>query len=390
MTEPDRHLEVIADYMRARGDASFPAGLIEAVKKEALRPAPIRDRSTLLAAFRMRGVAAITGGLVSVVTLVVLLVVVGGLPVGVADGQRSGPSRMASPATTTVPTPGRSASGQSVAPRDPTASVEILDATALQALASVERTEPLVVVADARIVEGEPRRGPACMPGTLDGTPCHLGAIVGSDAVIHISAHWVATSENTNGAQLSGPDTWAWWALPALPIDGPMVLSIMAPNEVVFLGRLRAVRGEWVTTTVSDALLTDLGLDEVVLVDGWLGGFGTVPITCAPPAAGDEPLAGLPSRRCHGGASFLMHEPSDLRPADGLAVPEGAIRVQNRAYEQYAAEPAYTVEEGLGYVAGVGIPRRGVYVLANRLQGDGCASPPCPAWEVVGRIEGPE
>lgn len=391
MNEHDRDLATIAAYMRERGDSPVPSGLLTGVRDRAMRPEPLRTRlAGSRSAFWMQGTAAI-GGLAAVVVVIVLVAVVAGLPLSVAQGPAAdvspSDSGSATPSLAPASSPTPAEATPTLDPGEDARFVDVVDTPELHALASAERAEPLVVVARARIEEGTPRRGPACPPISLRGTPCHLGAIVGLDEpVISVSADLIATSEDTNGTD-HGTE-WPWWTLPALPIEGLVVLSITAPYEVEYLGRLQGAR---VGDGVSDVLLSSLALDEVVLVDGWLGGFGTIPFTCAPPSDEDEPMPGLPSRRCMGGASWITQEHPDRRGSGSAPeVPDEAIRLQANAYEQYADDPEH-VEAGSDLAQGQAVPRRGVYVLAGRLQGDGCESEPapCAAWEVVGRIDAP-
>jgi len=83
MTDTDRDLAVIADYMRRRGAVPLPAGLMAAARERALRQAPERDTARAsLAAFWTRGPAAMAGALGALATVAVLLGVLSGLPLG--------------------------------------------------------------------------------------------------------------------------------------------------------------------------------------------------------------------------------------------------------------------------------------------------------------------
>ena len=93
MTDTDRDLAVIADYMRRRGEAPIPAGLMAAARERALRQAPERDTARPpLAAFWTRGPTAMAGALGALATVAVLLGVLSGLPLGGTDAPAADPS----------------------------------------------------------------------------------------------------------------------------------------------------------------------------------------------------------------------------------------------------------------------------------------------------------
>jgi len=109
MTDTDRDLAVIADYMRRRGAVPLPAGLMAAARERALRQAPERDTARAsLAAFWIRGPVAIAGALGALATVAVLLVVLSGLPLGGTDAPAADPSLdgqpLSSPAASTSST----------------------------------------------------------------------------------------------------------------------------------------------------------------------------------------------------------------------------------------------------------------------------------------------
>jgi len=106
MTDTDRDLAVIADYMRRRGAVPLPDGLMAAARERALRQAPERDTARAsLVAFWTRGPVAIAGALGALATVAVLLVVLSGLPLGGTDAPAADPSLdgqpLSSPAAST-------------------------------------------------------------------------------------------------------------------------------------------------------------------------------------------------------------------------------------------------------------------------------------------------
>ena len=106
MTDTDRDLAVIADYMRRRGGAPLPAGLMASARARALRQAPERDTArTPLAAFWTRGPVAIAGALGALATVAVLLVVLSGLPLGGTDAPAADPSPGGQPSSSPAASP---------------------------------------------------------------------------------------------------------------------------------------------------------------------------------------------------------------------------------------------------------------------------------------------
>lgn len=93
MTDTDRDLAVIADYMRGRGATPLPPGLMAAARERALRPAPRGDTArTQLAAFWTRGPIATAGALGALATVAVLVGVLSGLPLGGTNAPAADPS----------------------------------------------------------------------------------------------------------------------------------------------------------------------------------------------------------------------------------------------------------------------------------------------------------
>jgi hypothetical protein len=106
MTDTDRDLAVIADYMRRRGAVPLPAGLMAAAQERTLRQAPERDTARAsLAAFWTRGPVAIAGALGALATVAVLLVVLSGLPLGGTDAPAADPSPGGQPSSSPAASP---------------------------------------------------------------------------------------------------------------------------------------------------------------------------------------------------------------------------------------------------------------------------------------------
>ena len=120
------------------------------------------------------------------------------------------------------------------------------------------------------------------------------------------------------------------------------------------------------------SISNSLALDEVVLVEGWLNESEetgvVITIDCTAPEF--SILTNLPSRYCQPTDS-LTHEPQPGGSVRGAELGD-VIRVQRSAAQQF------------GTVEGTS---QGIFALAPRLYGGGCAAePPCDLWEVVARL----
>jgi hypothetical protein len=241
----------------------------------------------------------------------------------------------------------------------------------------------LTVVVKGAIVPGPSVPRPACFPRLVGGQSCYLGELQGVDPALQVMANWSASTESEATATFreSGIE-WPFWSLPQAPITGHLVLSVPWGAAVEYVGRARSAGpGSELNWSVREARAIEpqsLDLDEILLVDGWLTGFGGTLSCLAPPS---DLVRGLPNRWC-ANSGWLMDRAdrsvfSDADQASG-------IELQHNAYYEFAPGPWPQVPSG-----GDPEPREGTYAIGPRLEGlcaDGNA--PCWYWQVVGR-DGP-
>jgi hypothetical protein len=225
-----------------------------------------------------------------------------------------------------------------------------------------------------------PKEAPPCGPSDDDDCLDTLGMLVDAGDV-RVFKRWTAVSE-ADVTMRGGPrDGWQWWDSPEAPVEGTLLMTVDDAGRVIFEGRARRTSAGLIATAADAARLdsTQLRLDEVLLVDGWLT---MVPgaISCRPPDPGTV-LEGLPDKWC-GNPAWIAPEPVAIDPS-GFSVPDDFVSVQHGAYFQFADDPAAD-EDGLL------VPRWGTYALARRLYGGGCPEnqPPCWDWMIVERLAG--
>lgn len=214
---------------------------------------------------------------------------------------------------------------------------------------------------------------------------CWMGTLAGTDPALHVYSRQIAAIDD---GSVSVPrlfpgeeGQWPVWYRSGQPVSGVLLVNVTDEGQVEFAGRVREDVSAPTTTVADVAVLdvTELDLDEVVLVDGWLTQVGGA-ISCRPPDPGTV-LEGLPDKWC-GNPAWIAPEPVAIDPS-GFSVPDDFVSVQHGAYFGFAEDPAAD-EDGLL------VPRRGTYSLARRLYGGGCpdASPPCWDWAIVARLSG--
>jgi hypothetical protein len=217
-------------------------------------------------------------------------------------------------------------------------------------------------------------RGTGCSPPPPD-FPCPLGVLAGTDLVDVVWYERWAVKENDGAHFEGGGITWPWWGGPDWPVAGLLVMRVTDDGKIQFVGRQRRL-----VRSVPDAKGLDVNSidpEEVVLVEGWLTGFGGIP-SCLPTPS--DAVAGLPDRWCSN-AGYLMD--SAHRHVSNDADRAAGIELQHEAYWEYAPDPR---PEVVG--AGDGEPRFGTYALSPRLEG-WCAQgqAPCWQWNLVGRVD---
>jgi hypothetical protein len=214
-----------------------------------------------------------------------------------------------------------------------------------------------------------PKEAPPCGPSDDDECLDTLGMLVDAED-LRVFKRWFAVPEAEASMRGGQRDGWQWWDSPEAPVEGTLLLSVDDDGRVIYEGRARRTSAGLITTAADAARLdsTQLRLDEVLLVDSWLGGRAE-PVTCT--AA--EEMRGLPSRQCSGGESWLSAEEDPTTDR---------VRVQYGAYEQFSRGPNDgDLDRG---------SRRGIYAVARRLIGGGCPEnqPPCWDWMIVARLAG--
>jgi hypothetical protein len=282
-----------------------------------------------------------------------------------------------------VPGPNASSSTSPAQPRVLTAQ-QFADGVRSGALAGQ------TVLVTSAIVPGPPVPRAACdAPGPQ---LCFLGDLEGIEPLLEISARLTASTESeamppayaTNDPSRFVEVAWPYYYFPHPPIAGTLVLFVTGHpiQQVEYLGRLRLTGSDLTSTAQQTATLdpTSLALDEVVLVDAWLGGIGDVQRSCLPPDPGFE---GLAARAECGSLSWLTDAPSLPNPNSEIP-PANSVQVQADAYPSFAPTAVAQPPDALA-------PQRGTYVLARRLFGRGCGDQtvPCWGWAIVGRLSQP-
>lgn len=286
------------------------------------------------------------------------------------------PTTSPTPAQPPTPTPSPTPP-HTPRPTDGLASVRVLTPAEFQAVFVSRQFVGTTLVVDGRIepfaqaigdqigdrlsCDGED----ACVYGALSGA-----AINGGTRPLLVWSRRIAIP--------LGPDdvvdeyTWPSRARTELPIEGELVLRIDTTYSVEYLGRAAVDAASDVWTPSSAAVMekADLELDQVLLVDGWLG-QSTIRVSC-PPSDSD----GLLPRHFCGERAWIAPARETGWDGDG----EEVLGVQPNAYSEFAPNPRRDPGAD-AYVA-----RHGLMAVGVRLERDGCFDPPCPAWQVLGWV----
>jgi hypothetical protein len=303
-------------------------------------------------------------------------------------GCATAPLPTASPATTpatsaSLPTATATAIESPRPTRPPTPSPSPLP-TPPPAQPYVFSTSEFVAAFDTGALDGKTVLVDGSIPEIGNGTSCSppppafrcaLGVLAGTDLPDHVWYERWAVKEN-EGAHFEGGDvTWPWWGGPDWPVDGILAFRVTEEGKIQFVGRQRRL-----VQSVPDAKGLDINSidpEEVVLVDGWLTGFGGI-LDCAP--SPPDTVAGLPERWCSN-SGYLMD--SARRDVSTEADRAAGIELQHNAYWDYVPDPKPELAQ-----MGDGEPRFGTYALSPRLEG-WCArsAAPCWQWNLVGRVD---
>lgn len=199
---------------------------------------------------------------------------------------------------------------------------------------------------------------------------CGLGSLEGTDPPVYVDTSYKPTTDTPGSGTWAGGDGGRDYHFPSVPIEGVLALRVMTHNHAFFIG-MAGHDGAAPVRSVAEAQAIDIStvtLDQVVLVDGWLGGFTETRCLALPVPTIDL----LPEREC-------SYETVTRDPHNEPGSP--VIQVQRGAYAQFAPNP--TVGTG-------NEPRKGLYALSPSLEGwCGADQPPCWLWNVVARLNGP-
>lgn len=195
---------------------------------------------------------------------------------------------------------------------------------------------------------------PRCVYGQLDGA-----TVNGGTRPLLVWSRVIETPLGTDDRY----DGY-WWPSRArvpLPVEGVLVLHIDTTYSVEFVGRalVDAAGAAWTPASVAAMEIGQFGLDEVVLVDGWLTALqGPV----CPETDHEPPL----SRSDCGNWAWLASD------ANGPSGP--TAEVQRGALEEYGDK---TGSEPTG-------PVYGLWAIGPRLAlGGSCPDIACPGWHVL-------
>jgi len=297
--------------------------------------------------------------LAGVATLVAALLV---LVVAVPRLVPQPPSATSSPTDTAVPS------------AEPSSAPGPLTVTEFAAQRASGALDGKTVMVDGRLV-GENRRGPVC-PLSQDDL-CFVGTLEGTN--IDVSARPLATMEGEGAIRLQvGPSPWPWWNHNWASTENQiLVLRIDPSKPVEYIGSARTPPDglAWSIAGASSLDFSALNLDDVVLIHGWLTGFGQqIPCPYPPP---NDIAEGLPLRLCPYSAWLADH------PAQPAWFGESGVGLQVQAGAYYDFAPDASAP-GVQPVE----PRVGTYAVARRLEGYcGSADPPCWEWTVVARVD---
>jgi len=121
----------------------------------------------------------------------------------------------------------------------------------------------------------------------------------------------------------------------------------------------------WSVDQIGSMDASALGLEEAVLVQGWLAAH------LSDEACPEPYYRSTLTRGDCGAVSWIQSSDAPL-----LSPPPGAIPVQTGAFDAFVPEALAT--DG---------PRQGILAIAPRLEWDGCPAWPCLGWEVVAWLE---
>jgi hypothetical protein len=232
------------------------------------------------------------------------------------------------------------------------------------ALDQAERT----VIADASIDRAAMfgRLGPLCGPQDT----CAIGLLTG--------IHGPAGGDQNGIPVQAGPGVRAVVSPSGDPFAGLLALTIHGRDTIELLGVVQPGSSGGLEWAPSAAATTPaLGLDpaHVIVVDGWLDASNQYAAYSCPKSSPGPIWLDTPFQGCPAGQAWIGAGPGSLA---GEQMPPDAIRLQPRAYIDFAPDPSVAS-------SGVVEPRRASYLL-RVVTGPPCGSEPCRGLNVVGRL----
>lgn len=270
-----------------------------------------------------------------------------------------------------IPAPPTSTLSPSLPPTAAPGPVDVFSTEEFADRLATGQLDGKTVVVDGAI-EGTFRRGPLCGPAIGDQL-CHLGVMTHVNPPIEVNARWTETNEG-EATTVTGM-RWETWHFPSASQVGFLLLSVDGSGQVEFLGLARDF-GPTLAWSVLDADAQHLdvntvGIDEVILVRGWLVETEPPGMTIISDCFAPRPsvVPGLPYSYCQNRDTLSSEPPDDSLPSRGGP----RISVQRNAAQVFGAR----MQDG-----------NSLFAIAPRLYG-GCSAdePTCWQWDVVARVD---
>ena len=267
--------------------------------------------------------------------------------------------------------------GQPTAPPSP--ALAVLTTSEFASQLAARSLDGQTVLVDGRIVSYS---GPATLGGICD--QCLIGELDGVTPRLIVMSDPVAVPSADESTTTSA-DAWPYWKTFEAPIDGILVLSVSVNGDVGYLGRV--LNGDpvtWSPTAVQSSLdLNSRALDEVVLVDAWLGGSDVV-AGCPQQAVMSYGRWPSLERNDACAPTAWLTDDSSFPGSDEYYVAGRELKVQSGAYASFAPDQSVAPAMNLR-------PQRAIYAISKRLYGGACIddSQPCWNWAIVGRLSQP-